>query len=80
MAIADATPRVRVVSPDGTFEFTESLPLAQSLGLTIKEGKPALDEQGNYLPPKRIVELGDDSAKPVGKPKKQLTERESHGS
>ena len=68
--IADATPRVRVVSPDGTYEYTESLPLAQSLGLEIKEGKEALDEQGNYLPPKPITALGDDSAKPVGKPKK----------
>lgn len=68
--IADATPRVRVVSPDGTYEYTESLPLAQTLGLTIKEDKPALDEHGNYLPPKRITDLGDASAQPVGKPKK----------
>ena len=70
MAIADATPRVRVVSFDGTYEYSESLPLAKSLGMTIKEGKPALDEKGDLLPPKPIKELGDDSAKPVGKPKK----------
>lgn len=70
MAIADATPRVRVVSFDGGYEYTESLPLAESLGLEIKKDKPALDDYGNYLPPKRITPLGDDSAKPIGKPKK----------
>lgn len=75
--ISDATERVRCVSPDGTHEFTESRPLAESLGLTIKEGKPALDSNGDYLPPKRITPLGDDSAKRVGKPKKTVSKNES---